>query len=156
MNRQKQREWVPKVIKSKKCFMFLGNNLILLYLPPASGVLSPEVLQVDHGQPLHHGLSGIQRLQRHNKGWNSRAGICRVNVVFMQASSKTGYWSNSGWNQSRGETGNTLKAQITGHSGKHSKWWTFISVRRWQWEMSACTSDGKQKCVQACAYLIRS
>lgn len=53
-----------------------------LYLPPASGVLPPKVLQVDHRQPLDHGLSGIQRLQTHNEGRDSRATICRIKVKY--------------------------------------------------------------------------
>lgn len=51
-----------------------------LYLPPAPGVLPPKVLQVDHGQPLDHGLSGVERLRTHNEGRDSRAPICRINV----------------------------------------------------------------------------
>lgn len=58
------------------------QETVKLYLPPASGILSLEVVQVDHRQPLHHGLSGIQRLQRHNEGLNNRGGVFNTDIKY--------------------------------------------------------------------------
>ena len=43
------------------------------YLPPAADVLSPEVIQVDHGQPLHQGLPGVRGLGTGSKGHHVRS-----------------------------------------------------------------------------------
>ena len=44
----------------------------MFYLPPASDVLSPEVLQVDYRQPLHQGLPGVRGLGIGSRGQHIR------------------------------------------------------------------------------------
>lgn len=126
---KEQREGVPKSIKSN---IFFYRSLmavrkakdcapnIVLYLPPASGILSLKVLQVNHWQPLHHRLSGIQRLQRHSKGWNSRASIFHVTVKYSSKLKNIMRWN---WSKSDTikSTRNIMKSKITTHNWIHNK-----------------------------------
>lgn len=61
-----QRQWVTDWMKGSSRHLSSGVRSNWADLPPAPRVLSPEVLQVHHRQPLHHRLSGVQRLRRHN------------------------------------------------------------------------------------------
>lgn len=92
LNRQEQIKWdLYRILIYCKDWTQLCS-ITVLYLPSASGILPFKVIQIYHGQPLHHGLSGIQRLQRDNRRQNGTGCIFHGNVKAHRPDAKMSVW----------------------------------------------------------------